>query len=58
MVDGGEPERWVAALLRSLINDIKLKYLCRNKFPRIIFILMHGDDYVINTSSIRLRVQC
>ena len=33
----------------SLINDIKLRYLCCNKLPRIIFVLMHGDDYVINT---------
>ena len=40
-----------------MINDIKLKYLCRNKLPRIIFVLMHGDDYVINVSSIRPRVQ-
>ena len=37
----------------DLINDIKLKYLCCNKLPRIIFVLMHGDDYVINVSSIR-----
>ena len=27
-----------------LINDIKLEYLCRNKLPGIVFILMHGDD--------------
>ena len=39
-----------------VINNIKLRYLCRNKLPRIIFVLMHGNDYVINTSSIRLRV--
>ena len=40
-----------------VINDIKLRYLCRNKLPRIIFVLMHSDDYVINASSIRPRVQ-
>ena len=40
-----------------MINDIKLKYLCRNKLPRIIFVLMYGDDYVINASSIRPGVQ-
>ena len=41
----------------ELINDIKLKYLCRNKLPRTIFVLMYDDDYVINTSSIRPRVR-
>ena len=37
----------------SLINDIKLRYLCRNKLPRNISVLMRGADYVINVSSIR-----
>ena len=41
----------------KVINDIKLRYLCRNKLPRIILVLMHGDDYVINTSSIRPGVR-
>ena len=41
---------------QCLINDIKLRYLCRNKLPRIILVLMHSDDYVINMSSIRPRV--
>ena len=41
----------------SLINDIKLEYLCHNKLPGIIFVLMHGDDYVINASLIRQGVQ-
>ena len=36
-----------------VINDIKLKYLYCNELPRIIFVLMYGDDYVINVSSIR-----
>ena len=40
-----------------VINDIKLRYLCCNKLPRIIFILMNGDDYVINTLLIRPRVR-
>ena len=47
----GQRNQW------KLINDIKLEYLCRNKLPGIIFVLMHGDDYVINTSSIRPRVR-
>ena len=42
---------------KVLINDIKLRYPCCNKLPMIIFILMHGDDDVINVSSIRLRVR-
>ena len=39
-------------MLPKMINGVKLSYLCRNKLPRIIFVLMHGDDYVINASSI------
>ena len=35
-----------------LINGVKLRYLCRNKLPRIILVLMYNDDYVINVSSI------
>ena len=31
-----------------VIIGIKLRYLCRNKLPRIIFILMCGSDYVIS----------
>ena len=33
---------------RKVINDVKLEYLCRNKLPGIIFVWMHGDDYVIS----------
>ena len=28
----------------ALINGIKLEYLCCNKHPGIIFVLMHGAD--------------
>ena len=35
-------------LLPVVINDIKLEYLCHNKLPGIIFVLMHGADYVIS----------
>ena len=35
-----------------VINGVKLRYPCRNKLPRIILVSMHGDDYVINASSI------
>ena len=31
-----------------MINGIKLEYLCHNKLPRIIFVLMCGSDYVIS----------
>ena len=47
--------RMICAL--KMISGIKLRYLCRNKHPRIMFILMHGDDYVINVSSIRPGVR-
>ena len=30
-----------------VIIGIKLRYLCCNKLPRIIFVLMCGSDYVI-----------
>ena len=46
-------ESWVCNDDQGLINGVKLRYLCRNKLPRIILVLMHGDDYVINGSSIR-----
>ena len=36
----------------DVINGVKLRYLCHNKLPRIILVFMHGDDYVINVSSI------
>ena len=41
-----------------LINDVKLKYLCHNKLPSIIFILMYDNDYVINMLLIRPGVWC
>ena len=31
-----------------VIIGIKLRYLCCNKLPRIIFVLMCGSDYVIS----------
>ena len=54
-INAGASSDWLslAMLIRPVINDIKLRYLCRNKLPRIIFVLMHGDDYVINVSSVR-----
>ena len=48
----------VSLIIMFVINDIKLKYLCRNKLPSIIFVLMYNNDYVINVSSIRLKVRC
>ena len=36
----------------AMISGVKLRYLCRNKLPRIILVLMYDDDYVINASSI------
>ena len=37
----------------ALISGVKLRYLCHNKLPRIILVLMYDDDYVISVSSIR-----
>ena len=34
--------------LDKVIIGIKLRYLHRNKVPRIIFVLMCGSDYVIS----------
>ena len=42
---------------RIVISGVKLRYLCRNKLPRIILVLMYDDDYVISTSSISPGVQ-
>ena len=33
---------------RLLEIGVKLRYLCHNKLPRIIFVLMYGHDYVIS----------
>ena len=53
-------EHWADIITHDpsvMINDIKLRYLCRNKLPRIIFVLMHSNDYVINVLSIRPRIR-
>ena len=43
--------------IMPLISGIKIRYLCHNKLIRIIFVLMHGNDYIINMSSIRPGVR-
>ena len=38
----------IPILCNSVIIGIKLEYLCCNKLPRIIFVLMCEHDYIIS----------